>query len=109
MLVFMILIFWSGIIVNAALHGFVLWLILKALKRPRSWRESFVIAAYAATASVLADIVLLGVQRLSSLPGLFYWAFILWIAYDAYKGGSHERKEGALTDGPAMDSGSKTN
>ena len=41
-LVFMFLAFWSGVLLNALLHGFALWLLLKVIKRPRAWREAFV-------------------------------------------------------------------
>jgi len=94
-LVFMFLAFWASIILNALLHGFALWLLFKVIKRPRAWRESFVAAAYAATASVVLRLAVQGIEPLSALPDIVYWGFIAWIAYDAYKGGSHERKETA--------------
>ena len=94
-LIFMFLAFWAGILLGALLHGFALWLIFKVIKRPRPWRETFVAAAYAATASVILRLLVQGIEPLSALPDIVYWGFIAWIAYDAYKGGSHERKEAA--------------
>lgn len=94
-MVFMFLAFWSGIIMNALLHGFALWLLLKLVKRQRRWREAFVAAAYAATASVVLRLAVQGFAPLAALPDLLYWAFIAWIVYDAYKGGAHERKQEA--------------
>lgn len=94
-LVFMFLAFWAGMILNALLHGLVLWLLLKVIKRPRPWRWSFIAAAYAATAAAILRLAVQGIERMSVLPDILYWGFIAWIAYDAYKGGSHERKEAA--------------
>lgn len=94
-LIFMFLAFWVGIILNALLHGFALWLLFKVVKRPRPWREAFVASAYAATASVILRMVVHDSGPFAVLPDIVYWGFIAWIAYDAYKGGSHERKEEA--------------
>jgi len=108
-LVFAFLVFWGGFLLNALLHGFVLWLLLKVIKRPRAWREAFVAACYAATASVALRFLVQGVGPISALPDIVYWGFIAWIAYDAYKhgaptaphtGGTHERKEDAAADRP---------
>lgn len=92
-LIFVFLMFWAGILLNALMHGLVLWLLLKVIKRPCPWREAFVLAAYAATASVALRLVVQGFEPLSALPNVVYWGFIAWIAYDAYKGGVHERKQ----------------
>jgi len=105
-LVFMFLAFWAGMILNALLHGFALWLLLKVIKRQRPWRWSFIAAAYAATASAILRLAVQGIERLSVLPDLLYWGFIAWIAYDAYKGGAHERKE-AAADRPRTEGESK--
>ncbi|HTK60599.1 MAG TPA: DUF1189 family protein [Candidatus Baltobacteraceae bacterium] len=99
-LIFAFLAFWVGIILNALLHGFALWLLLKLIKRPRPWREAFVAAAYAATASTLLRLAVQGIGPLAALPDIVYWGYVAWIAYDAYKGGPHERKEAAPADGP---------
>lgn len=96
-LIFMFLAFWGGILLNALLHGFVLWLLLKVIKRPRPWRETFIAAAYAATVSVALRILVTGFTPLAALPDIVYWGFIAWIAYDTYKrGGPHEHKETAV-------------
>lgn len=111
-LVFMFLTFWSGILLNALLHGFALWLLLKVIRRERKWREAFVLGAYAATAPALLKMAFQGIGGWpAALPDVAYWAFIAWIAYDAYrrgaavppKGGSHERKEEAAVDRPHGD------
>ena len=99
-LVFMFLAFWAGIIVNALVHGFAYWLLLKLIKRQRPWREAFIAAAYAATAPSVLRMGVQGYAPLASLPGILYWAMIAWIVYDAYKGGTHERKEAAAVDRP---------
>ena len=99
-LIFMFLTFWAGFLLNALIHGFALWLLLKLLKRPRPWREAFVAASYAATAAIVLSLVLSGNGTLAPLPDIVYWGFIAWIAYDAYKGGHHERKETAPADRP---------
>ena len=106
-LVVMFLAFWGGFLLNALLHGFTLWLLLKVIKRPRPWRESFVAAAYAATAPIVLNLALSGFERFRAVPDIAYWAFIAWIAYDAYKGGTHERKETAAIDRPHAEGESK--
>ncbi len=100
-LVFMFLTFWGGFLLNALIHGFALWLILKLWKRPQPWRASFIAASYAATAAIVLSMILQGVAQASMLPDLVYWAFIAWIAYDTVKGGAHERnREKAAADRP---------
>lgn len=101
-LVFLFLAFWAGFLLNALLHGLVLWLLLKIISRPWPWRTAFIAAAYAATASVALRLVLQGIEPLAALPDIVYWGFIAWIAYDAHKrGGTHERKEEKpAADGP---------
>lgn len=106
-LVLMVLVFWGGLVATAIVYGFMLWLMFKIIKRPHRWRQTFVIAAYAATASTLTRMVLQAFGFFSALPDLIYLGFILWIAYDTYKGGSHEPKEGIVPDGPDVAGGSK--
>ena len=105
-LIFMFLTFWAGFLLNALLHGFTLWLLLKVLKRPRPWRASFAAAAYAASAPIVLNLAFSGVPQAQALPDIAYWAYIAWIAYDAYKGGTHERKETAV-DRPHTEGESK--
>lgn len=102
-LIFMFLSFWVGILLNALLHGFALWLMLKVIKRPRAWREAFIMSAYAATASVVLRLAVQGFQPLAALPDIVYWGFIAWIAYDSYKKGGPHEPEKAAADRPHGD------
>jgi len=95
--------FWAGLILSALMHGFTLWLLLKLIKRQRPWREAFIVASYAATASVVLSVATMGLKGLSGATDIVYWAYIAWIAYDAYKGGAHERKEEAAGDRPRFE------
>lgn len=109
-LIMLFLAFWSGGLLNALVHGFVLWLLLKIVKRAKPWRHAFVAASYAATAPFLLRVLTQGLDpQFRGLADILYWAFIAWIAYDAYKtpaptapkeGGAHERKEDAAADRP---------
>ncbi len=82
-LVLMFLAFWAGFLLNALVHGFALWLVLKLIRRPRRWRASFVAAAYAGTAPIVLGMLFNGVEALAFVPGIVYWGFVAWIAYDA--------------------------
>lgn len=99
-LVFTFLAFWGAFLLNALVHGFALWLLLKVLKRPRPWRASFIAAAYAAGAPIVLGALFPSTGLPGALPDLVYWGYVAWIAYDAYKGGAHERKQETAADRP---------
>lgn len=96
-------VFLSGFIINAALHGLVLLFALKLLKRPWPWRKAFVAAAYASTAPIVlrAVVSFAGQDALGLLPNVLAWAMLAWVAYDAYKqGGPHEPAQQPAVDRP---------
>lgn len=97
-LVFVFLLGWAGLLVGGLVYGVILWLAFKALRRPQTWRSSFIVAAYATTAAALARFLTQGFEPLSFVPGLVTWLYLAWVAYDAWKeapspGGDHGRTE----------------
>ncbi len=82
----------AGYAVVILAYGFLLWAALKLFKRPRSYRESFIVAAYAATGMIILKSALFWSGFDSGLiPSALYWILLAFIVYDAIKGEvSHE-------------------
>ena len=86
--------------ISTVFYAFVLWLLMRIFKRPVTYREAWVLSAYAATVLVIAKTImaLIG-QPEGGLPSALYWVMLGFVAFDLWKGGaSDERPKETGTD-----------
>jgi hypothetical protein len=77
----------ASIAIMTITYGLALWLVLRVLKKPLSYKEAWTLAAYAITPAVLARAILAFVPMdLGWLPGALYLALLGFIAFDLWKG-----------------------
>lgn len=69
-------------------YAFMLWLLMKLLKRPIRYYEAAVLAGYAATLPILARLVFSG--KASFISTLLYWILLGLIARDLYRKGEKD-------------------
>jgi hypothetical protein len=76
----------AGYAVLIAVHGLLLWLAMKALKRPLDRRTALVVAAYASSAPIMAKAIFFwsGVEA-GAIPLVLYWILLGAIAYELRK------------------------
>jgi hypothetical protein len=95
-----------------AFHALLLWLLLRALKRPMKFYEAAVLAGYAATIPILFRVLFSGLGTLTgTLSTCLYWVMLGLIARDLWKqtpaGGTHlePKPEGSADHSPGPDDG----
>ena len=83
----------AGVAALTLFYALLLWGLMRLLKRPMRYAEAWVLAAYAATAFVLATALmsLLGLDQ-GSLPTALYWVMLGFIGYDLWKGATPDGK-----------------